>query len=75
MSNFVLPAWFDPEATVGPFDFLASLKAPFTILDSGYFVVRSGGPGTESQVFGEKMPDWKRALKAKVGRGGARLGK
>ena len=76
VSNFVLPAWFDPEDTTGPFDFLGNLKAPFSMVPSGggYLVVRNG-PGTEVQVFGEGMPAWKRALKSATGRGAKRIAK
>lgn len=74
VSNFVTPTYFDGEATAGPFDFLGKLTGPFTLDKNGYLIVRSS-PGTEAQVFGESMPAWKRELKAKVGRGAARLGK
>jgi hypothetical protein len=73
VSNFLMPAWFDPENAGPLFDWQNKLKAPFTMSPGGYLIVRAGGPGTESQVMGETMPDWKRKLKALAGRGAARI--
>jgi len=40
MSNFVLPAWFDPQAPAGSrFDFLGKLSKPFTMSAGGYLIV------------------------------------
>lgn len=51
LSNFVYPAWFDPQAPAGSkFDHLGLLKAPFTMRPGGYMGVRTE-PGTVSQVF------------------------
>jgi hypothetical protein len=63
LSNFIFPAWFNPEATTInlPYDYLKKLTAPFTMTKGGYMIVRQSG--TVSQVFGEEMPQWKRDLK------------
>lgn len=54
VSDFVLPAWFDRQATVGPFDFLKRLHKPFTMTHGGYQIVRTNGK--ETQIFGEVPP-------------------
>lgn len=52
MTNFVYPAFFDPEASADEkLDHLGVLKAPFTMTSGGYQIKRSE-PGTVSQVFG-----------------------
>lgn len=66
VSDFVFPSFFNPNATLpqnAPYNFLNSLTAPFTILPGGYAIQRTGGPGTETQVFGEAMPQWRRDMK------------
>lgn len=64
LSNFVFPSWFNPEATVQqnmPFDYLNVLTTPFTMTSGGYMIVRQSGQA--SQVFGERMPEWKKQQK------------
>lgn len=77
VSDFVFPNFFNSQATIkgnGPFNYLKSLEEPFTILAGGYAIQRTGGPGTETQVFGETMPLWRRDTKrAEVSRGGRRI--
>lgn len=63
VSNFVLPAWFDPQGT-GPFDHLGLLKAPFSLLKGGYVVYSS--QGAEHQEYGDQFPGWRREMKAAV---------
>ena len=66
VSDFVLPNFFNPyaEAKDAPFNYLNTVKAPFTILPGGYAIVRNGGMGTESQIFGNAMPQWRKDMKA-----------
>ncbi len=66
VSNFVLPAWFDAQATSGPFDKLGKLTAPFTRTDGGYWVEMPSGPTTE---VGMRTP----GRAAARGKGGSRL--
>jgi hypothetical protein len=62
VSNFVTPAWFDPDAAkTATFDKLGLLKAPFTILKGGYVVWASAGK--EHQTNGAELPRWRRAMK------------
>jgi hypothetical protein len=61
VSDFVLPAWFDPQATTGPFDFLALLNAPFEVRSDGYVTTMTDG--TVSQTFGEHYPEWRKRMK------------
>jgi|SRR5271165_2969179 len=65
VSDFVLSSYFDPEG-VAPFNYMNTLHAPFTIAPGGYSIVRSGGPSTETEVFGDKMPEWQREQKKTV---------
>ena len=59
VSDFVLPAWFDPEAPAGTrLDQAGQCKAPFTVVSGGYMIVRTA-PGNESQVMGEEVPRWR----------------
>ena len=57
VSNFVLPRWFDPAATSGPFDQLGNLKAPFSMTRGGYLIVMQDG--RVSQQFGDKHEEWR----------------
>jgi len=66
VSDFVFPSFFNPDAALainGPYNYLKSLTEPFSILPGGYAIVRTGGPGTEQQIFGATMPDWRKAMK------------
>jgi hypothetical protein len=57
VSNFVTQRWFDPQATTGPFDYLGSLTAPFTMTKGGYLIVLQ--EGRVSQVFGDRHEEWR----------------
>jgi hypothetical protein len=62
VSNFVLPAWFDPNAApTEKFDWLGQVKAPFTIQKNGYCVKAT--QGTVTQVLGEDFPEWRHHVK------------
>jgi hypothetical protein len=50
VSNYVLPAWFDPLNKTGPWDFLGKLHGPFTMTRGGYWIEMADG-GVR-QVFG-----------------------
>jgi hypothetical protein len=66
VSDFVFPNFFNPYATLPynePLNYLNTLKVPFSILAGGYAIVRTGGPGTETQIFGKLMPRWRRDQK------------
>jgi hypothetical protein len=68
VSDFVFPNFFNPDAKLpenAPLNYLNTLTKSFTILPGGYAIVRPGGPGTERQIFGEAMPEWKKELKSK----------
>jgi hypothetical protein len=58
VSNFLLPAFFEPGAK-GPYSFLGTtgkdpVSAPFTTAPGGYQIRRDSGTG-ETQVFGQIM--------------------
>jgi hypothetical protein len=53
VSNFVLPAWFDPRAPEGAkLDFMAKLTKPFTTSTGGYFVMRHPKTGETKNIYG-----------------------
>ena len=58
LSNFIYPAWCDPEAEGGAqYDYLRALSAPFQIAKNGYAIVSSGGRPPVNR-FGDLTPDW-----------------
>jgi len=61
VSDFVLPAWFDPQAAGGNTDHMGLVTAPFQVRDTGYVIQMNGGNVTE--VWGERYPGWRRATK------------
>jgi hypothetical protein len=73
VSNFVTPAWFDPnaKATVR-MDLMHKLTGgPGTIDAGGYKTQRV--EGATQQINGDKRPEWLKAAKTKGGRGSLRL--
>jgi len=42
-SDWILPAWGNPQDTIGPFNHLNTLKAPFTLDVGGYGIQMTGG--------------------------------
>jgi hypothetical protein len=65
-SDFIFPSWVNPYATSPqnePFNYLRTIHKPFTMLPGGYTIQRTGGPGTETQVFGKAMPAWRKVQK------------
>jgi hypothetical protein len=61
VSDFLLPAWFDPDAAPGPTDYLGLCTFPFQLRPAGYLIVMSGG--AVSQQWGESYPEWRKATK------------
>lgn len=77
VSNFILPRWSDVQATQGPFDQMGTTQAPFAMSPGGYLIVQVGG--AVSQVFGAKMPEFRRRaarrrLARRIAKNGLRLG-
>jgi hypothetical protein len=52
MSDWVLPAWSDPQATKGPFNHLNTLTNPMSVDKGGYLITQSNG--TTNTVTGCK---------------------
>lgn len=62
VSNFVLPAYFDPVAPQGSrFDHLGKLSQPFSLDAGGYCVYEI--EGKTGQQFADQVPAWKRTVK------------
>lgn len=61
VSDFVFPAWFDPDAAAGPYDQMDVLSSPFEVRADGYVIVMTGG--TVTSQWGEKYPEWRKATK------------
>lgn len=61
VSDFVFPAWFDPDAAGAPFDWMDLLSSPFQVRPSGYLIVMAGGTVTEQ--WGEEFPLWRLVTK------------
>lgn len=60
VSNYVLPSYFDAQSKATKFDAAGVIRAPFEIAGGGYQIINAGGKITE--VFGEKMPEWRRKM-------------
>jgi hypothetical protein len=62
VSNFLTPAWFDPNAVAGAeFDFMRLATAPFQVRPTGYTITMT--EGVVNQTFGEHYPEWRKATK------------
>jgi hypothetical protein len=56
VSNFVLPTWFDASGgSPGPFDWLGTLRAPFSMSKGGYWVQMKASAQTQSF---QRTLDW-----------------
>ncbi len=53
LSDYILPAWNDPQSTTGPYNFLNTLKRPFHMAKGGYLVTMYNG--AISYVFGKSV--------------------
>ena len=68
VSNFVLPAFFNPWAPP-PYDHLGILTAPFSIASGGYAIVEHATPTHERDarglavMFDPGVPQWRRTQK------------
>lgn len=63
VSDFLLPAWFDPQAAPGtPCDYLGLVTVPFRVRPTGYTMIMH--EGRVSSVFGRRYPAWRKATKA-----------
>lgn len=69
VSNYVLPAYFNPWDTKGPWDHMGTLTGPAPKLSKGGYAIIDSASG-EKQIFGE-VPIWKQDLH---GRTAGRLG-
>lgn len=59
LSDWILPAWADPQAKVGPFNHNNTLKAPMKVDKGGYVITMTGGK--YGQIFGSEMTAFTKA--------------
>lgn len=64
VSDFVLPAWFDPDADPGGADYMGLVTAPFQVRDTGYVITMAAGSDAVTEQWGERYPEWRKATKA-----------
>jgi hypothetical protein len=64
VSDFALPAWFNPDAAPGPTDYMGLVTAPFQVRDTGYVIEMAAGSTTVTEQWGERYPEWRKATKA-----------
>lgn len=57
VSDFVTPAWFDPQNSQGPFDMTDQATHPFHVTPGGYAIKNNNA------VWGDKYPKWRQELK------------
>lgn len=55
VSDWVLPAWYDSENTLGPYNSLDTLSAPFTLAPNGYAMTASGS--VVNYLYGTAVPN------------------
>lgn len=69
LSDFILPAWSKPKSK-RPYNYMNTLKKPFTVDTGGYVVCKHGSDDNseQGQGFGMMMPEWLRDMKKKSGR-------
>ena len=53
LSDYIFPAWNDPQSTKGPYNFLNTLSRPFQVAKGGYVVSMKNG--VISYVYGESI--------------------
>lgn len=53
LSDWILPAWSDAQATKGPFNHMNTLKSPLTVDKGGYLIVLDAGQ--VNNVMGSKI--------------------
>lgn len=70
LTNFLQPEYFNAKSTAGYYDYLGTLRAPFTIARDGYAIRRVNGPRVNT--FGAEMPTW-RVEEKKASRRAARM--
>jgi hypothetical protein len=59
LSDWILPAWSDPQDTKGPFNHNNTLKSPLTVDKGGYLIVMNGGK--VYNVMGSEISDYTKA--------------
>lgn len=61
VSNFLRPNWFQIGSS-GPWDWIGTVPGPFQMSRGGYLIVRDPA-GRVKNVWGDRVPSWRRELK------------
>jgi len=56
LSDWILPAWADPQATTGPFNHNNTLRTPMTVDKGGYLITMTNG--VIDSVMGSEITDY-----------------
>lgn len=56
LSDYILPAWSDPQANKGPYNFLNTLTKPFQLARGGYVILMRNG--VMSYVMGSAVSEY-----------------
>jgi hypothetical protein len=63
LSNYVLPAWFDPEASAGTrLDPMGVCTQPLVVAPGGYLVALDINKGETTTEWGKAVPEWRKAM-------------
>jgi hypothetical protein len=57
LSDFILPAWKDNKNTIGPYNYIKTIKSPFTVDIGGYMTILNSDGNTE-YIFNKDTPEW-----------------
>jgi hypothetical protein len=52
LSDYILPAWFSPDSTRGPYNKLNTIHSPFTVDSGGYSIILAINDGYIDTVYG-----------------------
>lgn len=67
LSDWILPAWADPQARVGPYNHTNTLTSPMTMDKGGYLITITGGK--YGQIFGSEITSFTRENLSRRGPG------
>jgi len=63
LSDFIYPRWCDSQSKTGPFNYLNTLTAPFSVDRDGYVILLDGASGETQELYGPHTASWIRQWK------------